>query len=175
MAANPTTPLLSTRAQGLLPALVTLLVVVMLSTFSDVGVTALATQSIGVQYRFQVVGLLLASAPQLAVVLVLIAWLATLSGQRLAVRGASIAAIVIGVLFLILIPFFGLDFLQSRRMIAESQLRGFTIAGLKTAGFAGLLALLFVWAGWRGIMASQRLDEGDSRQKGEGLVVGQQL
>lgn len=175
MAANPTTPLLSARAQSLFPALVSLLVVVILSTFSDVGVTALATPSIGVQYSFQVIGLLLASAPQVAVMLVLIAWLATLSGQRLAVRGAAIAALVIGAVFLILVPFFGLDFLQSRRMVSESQLKGFTLAGLKTVGFAAWLSLLFIWAGWRGILASQKADEGDSRQKGEGLVVGQQL
>ena len=166
-------PLLSGRSQQLFPALIGILVVVILAAFADVAVTASAAQSVGTQYQFQVVGLFLASIPQVAVALALIAAIGTLGGQRTAVRAASFTAVVLGALVIIAIPFFVLDLLQSRHLVARNALHGFTIAAVKAGGFAGWLALVLIWAGVRGIQASRRPEESEARGKGQGLVVGQ--
>ena len=91
-------------------------------------VTDLSSQAVGPQYRFQVMGLLFASASQFAVLLALIAAVGTLGGYRAAVRGAAVAAIGFGALLIVLLPFYALDFLQSRRMVNQNNLKGFTLA-----------------------------------------------
>lgn len=174
MASMSPTPLLSGRSQLLFPALIAVLVVAIISAFADIVVTAMATQAVSAQYRFQVIGLLFASTPQIAVELALIAALGTLGGQRGAVRGAAIAAVLLGAMVIALVPFFTLDFLQSRRLVPQNNLKGFTLAGLKAEGFAGWFSLMMLWAGIRGVQASPRPDETEKRVQGQGLVVGQE-
>jgi hypothetical protein len=174
MNSTPAVPPLTARNQMVIPALVGVLVVVILSILGDVAITAAATTAVGVQFRFQVVGLFFAGMPNAALVLAAVAGVATLSGHRVALRGSSFAALVIGVVVLILIPFFGLDLLETRRAVPRSNLAGFTLAAIKTGGFAGWLALMLLWAGWRGIQASRKAPESELRTKGQGLVVGQE-
>ncbi|HEY4171461.1 MAG TPA: hypothetical protein VGM42_00420 [Rhodopila sp.] len=144
------------------------------SAIVDLVVSYMASQAVGVQYRFQVMGLLFASAIQFAVLLALIAAVGTLGGYRTAVRGAAIAAFAFGALLIILVPFYALDFLQSRRIVSQNNLKGFTLAGEKTGAFAGLIGLMLLWVGWRAFAASRRTDEKvEQRAKGQGLVVGQ--
>ncbi|HEY8061369.1 MAG TPA: hypothetical protein VID74_01165, partial [Gemmatimonadales bacterium] len=168
------TPLLSGRSQFLVSALIGILVLAIISAVADVAVTAMATQSVGALYRFQVFGLLLASVPQVAVELALIMAVGTFGGQRMAVRGTAVAALLLAAAVLVLLPFFGLDFLQSRRLVPQSNLKGFTLAGLKTGGLGGAIALMLLWAGWRGLQATPSLDEAEKRARGQGLVVGQE-
>ena len=174
MTPTPTTSLLSTRSRLLIPGLIAVLVVALVSTLADVVVSALVSQAIGAQYRFQVLGLLLASIPQVAVDLALIAAIGTLAGQRAAVRGAAIAAVLLGGITILVAPFFALDFLQSRRLVPQNNLKGFTLAGLKAGGFGGFFALMMIWIGVRGVQASPRTADTDKRLDGRGLVVGQE-
>jgi chromate transport protein ChrA len=172
---STTSPLLSARADAVLPVLAAVLAALILSAFVDVGVTALATGAVGVQFRFQVVGVFFACVPPAVTLLVVMAGLAILGGQRNILRGASIAALAIAVIVLVLVPVFGLDLLQFRHTVSQANLRGFTLAALKTVGSAILVAALAGWAGWRGIQASGKSGGGGSRKKGgQGLVVGQE-
>ena len=175
MATAPTAPLLSGRSQLLFPSIVGVLTVAILSSIVDLLVNDLSSQAVGPQFRFQVMGLLFASASQFAVLLALIAAVGTVGGYRAAVRGAALAAIGFGALLIVLLPFYALDFLQSRRMVNQNNLKGFTLAGEKTGAFAGLIALMLLWVGWRAFAASRRTEEKvEQRVKGRGLVVGQE-
>jgi hypothetical protein len=173
MASTPAAPLLSGRSQLVFPAIIGILTVAILSAVSDLVVAALAIPAIGSQYGFQVMGLLFASASQFSVLLALIAAVGTLGGQRLAVRGAALAALAFGALLIVLVPFYTLDFLESRRMVTQSNLKGFTLAGVKTGAFAAWFAVLLLWAGLRALQGSRRGEDAE-KYKGHGLVVGQE-
>jgi chromate transport protein ChrA len=174
MAATQPTPLLSLRAQQLFPALIGVFTIGIVSSIADVLVSALGSNAVGIEFSFRLWGLFLALAPQVGMMLALIAAFGTLAGNRVAVRIASAVAVVIGVALLIILIPFGLDFLQSRRMVPDAQMHGFTLAGVKTAAFGGLFGLILIWAGWLGVQASVKPDQGESRTKGQGLVVGQE-
>jgi hypothetical protein len=174
MASTTAAPFLTSRSQLLFAALSSVLVVAIISAFTDVVLTAVAIQSSGAQYGFQVMGSFLASIPQVAVELAIIAALATLGGQRLAVRAVAIAAFALGTLVIVLVPFFALDFLQSRRLVLQSGLKGFTVAGEKTGAFAAWFAVMLLWLGWRAFQASRGVEETEKGMKGRGLVVGQE-
>ncbi|HEY4320808.1 MAG TPA: hypothetical protein VGM77_06450 [Gemmatimonadales bacterium] len=174
MAASQPAPLLSLRAHQLFPAVIAVFSIGILSSIADVLVSALGSNAVGLEFNFRLLGLLLALAPQLGMMLAMIAAFGTLAGNRTAVRVASIAAIAIGVALLLILFPFGLDFLQSRRMVPDLQMHGFTLAGVKTAAFGGLFGLILIWAGWLGVQASVKPDQTESRTKGQGLVVGQE-
>ena len=80
---------LSARAQALIPALVTLLVVATLSPFADVVLPRMPLPLGEIQPRFQLFGLLLAAGPQVASLLVVTAATSLFGGYRLGVRVAS--------------------------------------------------------------------------------------
>lgn len=174
MESTPTaTPLLSVRAEAVTSVLIGILAVAVLAPLSDVAVTALASSADAVRYRFQVVGLFYASVPQVATVLALLAAITIVTGRRMALRVTSIVALLLGLAVLLLMPFFGLDAIETRRAVANASVKGFTLGAIKTAGFAGLMALLGIWSGWLGIKASVTAKGGEPKSKGEGLVVGQ--
>ena len=77
-------------------------------------------------------------------------------------------------MLIVLLPFYTLDFLQSRRMVPQNNLKGFTLAGMKTGAFAAWFAVMLLWAGWRAFQASRRSEETEKGMKGQGLVVGQE-
>ena len=62
---------------------------------------------------------------------------------------------------------FGLDFLETRRLVGDAQMRGFTFAGLKTAGFGAWFAVMLIWVGVRSFQASVKPDEADARARDE--------
>lgn len=174
MAASQPAPLLSLRALQLFPAVIAVFSIGILSSIADVLVSALGSNAVGLEFNFRLLGLLLALAPQVGMMLAMIAAFGTLAGNRTAVRIVSVFAMVVGVVLLLILFPFGLDFLQSRRMVPDAQMHGFTLAGVKTAAFGGLFGLLLLWAGWVGVQASVKPDQAESRTKGQGLVVGQE-
>ncbi len=166
----------TSRAQTLGPALTALLVVFALSPFADILVARWPLDLSQPQPRFQTVGLFYAAGPQATVALVLIAMLGLLSGHRLVVRGAAIAGMILAALYLVLFPFFGLDFLQVLRLVAQPNKRQFELGVLKTSGVALVLIPLWAWAGWTGFKVSGGpATSGRQRQKGEGLIVAQDV
>jgi hypothetical protein len=170
----PAAPLLSVRTDAVVSVLVAIFAIALLSPLGDVAVTAMASSADSVRYRFQVVGLFYAAVPQVATLLALVAAVAILTGRRVVLRTTAIAAMVLGLVVLILSPIFGLDMLESRRTVAQTAVKGFTLAAVKTAGLAVLLAVLAVWSGWLGFKASEGAKGNEPRTKGEGLVVGQE-
>lgn len=164
---------LSARAQALIPALVTLLVVATLSPFADVVLPRMPLPLGEIQPRFQLFGLLLAAGPQVASLLVVTAATSLFGGYRLGVRVAAILSVLSAVLFIVLVPLFALDFLTVRRQVNQEMLHGFDIAAMKTGATAFVLALLLAWAGVLAFKASVK-EESARKSKGQGLVVGQE-
>lgn len=170
----PASPLLPAKIQGLLPALVVFMVVVAVSALVDLSITVLPLRFGEVSWRFYSAGLMMATAPQVATILVLIATVAIMGGLRGTLRGVAIAAIIIGVVFLVALLPFGLDMLQMRRLQSEASRGHWTSAATKTAILAGILGIMFIWFGIKSIAASPRTDFAPPREEGRDLVVGRE-
>ncbi|MEP6591355.1 MAG: hypothetical protein ABJC19_09245 [Gemmatimonadota bacterium] len=165
---------LTARAQALIPALVSLLVVATLSPFADVILPRLPLPFGEIQPRFQFYGLLLASAPQVATLLAVTAAVSLFGGYRLGLRIAALLAVVVGAIMVILVPLFALDFLTVRRQVNQDLLHGFDMAAMKTGATAFLLALLMIWVAVLAFKASAKDEATPRKTKGQGLVVGQE-
>lgn len=161
---------LSARAQTTIFAVLVVWTVVTLSPIADALVPALPMATGEVRWRFQVFGTVLAALPQLALLLAAITAVGTLSGYRAAVRGAAVAALLLAVFALILLPFFGLDFIEMRRVVALDRKQTFDIAAMKTGAFGILLVPALAYLGWMGFLSSPS-ERRTPRKKG--LVVGQ--
>lgn len=167
-------PLLPAKIQGLLPALVVFMVVVAASALVDLSITVLPLRFGEVSWRFYSAGLFMATAPQAATILVLISIVAITGGLRGTLRGIAIVAIILGVLYLVALPVFGLDLLQMRRLQSEASRSHWTSAATKTAILAGILGIMFVWMGIKSMAASRRTDFAPAREEGRDLVVGRE-
>ena len=163
---------LSARAQTVIAAVIAVLAVAALSPVADAMVPAFPLATGEVRWRFQVFGTVLAALPQLALLLASIAGLGTLAGHRIAVRGASLAALLIAIVALALLPFFGLDFIEMRRLVPIDRKGTFDMATMKTGLFGGLFVLVLAYLGWMGWQASTK-EKITQRKEGQGLVVGQ--
>ena len=166
---------LSEKAQALIPALVTLLVVATLSPFADVILPRMPLRLGEVQARFQVFGLLLAAGPQVAALLVLTAATSLFGGYRLGLRIAAVLSLVAGAMYVVMVPLFALDFLTVRRQVNQDALGGFDMAAMKTGATAFLMALLLILIAVLAMKAAvnEEAGAGKPRTKGQGLVVGQ--
>jgi len=165
-------PLFSSRILSFFPILLGLLAVAVVSVCGDLVVSTLPLRPGDAQWRLLAVGGFLGLVPQVAIMLVLINVTAILGGVRGAIRGAAVVAIVGAAVVLLAIALFGLDFLQVRRLVAESGKRRIDLATLKTALFSGVFALLLIWTGLRGWELGKKEDSGE-RPAREGLFVGQ--
>lgn len=163
---------LSSRAQLVISAVIAVLAVATLSPLADAMVPAFPLATGEVRWRFQVFGTVLAALPQLALLLASIAGVGILAGHRLAVRGAAVAALLLAVVSLVLLPLFALDFLEMRRLIPIDRKATFDMAAMKTGLFGGLFMLVLAYLGFRGWPASAKEDT-TQRKEGQGLVVGQ--
>jgi hypothetical protein len=165
-------PFLSTRAQSVVTAVLTVLALAAVSPLADALVPAFPLATGEVRWRFQVFGTLIAALPQLALLLAAIAGIGMLAGNRLAVRGVAVAAIALAVMSLILLPLFGLDFIEMRRLVPLDRKATFDTASMKTGLFGGLFLLVLAYLGIKAWPASAR-EKTTERKEGQGLVVGQ--
>jgi hypothetical protein len=166
----------SSRAQMLGPALTALLVMFTLSPFADVMVGRWPLDLSQPQLRFQTFGLFYAAAPQATVGLVLLVIVGLISGYRLVVRGTAIAGLVLAACYLVVMPFFGLDFLQVMRLVAQTNKRTFELGVIKTTGMVLVLIPLWAWAGITALKVTGRPPASSrQREKGEGLIVAQDV
>jgi hypothetical protein len=164
----------SSRSQLLAPALTALLVIFALSPFADILISRWPLQLGEAQPRFQIFGLLFAAGPQATVSLVLLTIVGLIGGRRLVVRGAAIAGIVLAICYLVLMPFFALDFFEVIRLVNQATKRTFELSVLKTTGVALVLIPLWAWAGLIGIRVTGRPPaSGRQREAGDGLFVAQ--
>ncbi len=171
---NPS-PTVSARAQTFVPALITLLVIVAASPFADILVSQWPPRVDEVQWRFQVFGLIYAGGPQAALMITLIGLTGLVGANRLAIRGAAYAALVLSAVFVIMLIPFGLDFLTQLHTVQVERKRVFQMATLKTLLFALVLLPCLVWAGLQGLRVSGKPKQAGRhrRKEGEGLIVAQ--
>lgn len=166
------TPPLSARAQAVIAAVIAVLAVAALSPLADALVPALPLATGEVRWRFQVFGTFLAALPQLALLLAAIAGFGTIAGHRVGVRAASVAAVLLAVVALAMLPIFGLDFLEMRRLVPIDRKATFDLATMKTGLFGGLFFLVLIYLGWLSFKASVK-EKSNERKEGQGLIVGQ--
>jgi Sec-independent protein secretion pathway component TatC len=165
-------PSLTAKGQAFLTLVLAVLWVVLFSSLLDQVINMLPIRMTQVDWRFGAAGSFLASLPQLAFQLTLLVAIGTLNGGRSTIRAASIIAIVLGVVAAVVLFPFLLDFVQARRQVPVDRQANFTMAALKTGGFGGLFALLFMWTGWRGLAAGTRDGVGTVRNRVDKIVVG---
>jgi hypothetical protein len=163
---------LSARAHTAITGVLAVLFVAALSPLADVLVPALPVATGEVRWRFQVFGTMLAALPQLSFILAAILAVGVLAGHRVAVRVASIAALVLAVVAALLIIPFALDFLDMRRLVPLDRKGNFDMAAMKTGAFGGLCFLVLAYLGWMGVKASVK-EKTTERKQGQGLIVGQ--
>lgn len=167
-------PSINAKFRDLLPVAIGLLVLVALSSIADLLVASLPTDFGDIRWRYQLMFSILSSGTQIALFIALLMITGTLADERLAVRGAAIAALVFGALYLVILPFYGLDFVVARRMVPVANRHSFDMTWGKTTVYVAVLTVGMIWAGVKGFKASAKLDlTGKKREVGEGLIVGQ--
>lgn len=165
--------ILSSKLRDLLPPALGLLVLVWASSVVDMMVASVPFHTDDIRWRYQLMQLVLMSGTQMGLFVALFMLVGTLADHRLTVRLAAVAAVVFGVLYLIIIPFFALDFVVARRLIAVNARSGFDIQTAKIVAYVGVLSIGLLWCGYRGIRSTPKPDQDRKRELGEGLVVGQ--
>jgi hypothetical protein len=164
---------LSTRTDKLISVALVVLVIMGVSPLFDMLVLRTPMRFGEAPWRYQTFLMLLSNGPQLLILLALLLALATFAGKRSVVRGVAVAAFVIAVVYLIVLPLFGLDFLTIRRLVAQAAKRSVDMMALKTMIYGGIVVLLAAWIGSLAWGASARSEEAARREQGHGLVVGQ--
>ena len=81
-------------------------------------------------------------------------------------------SLAIAIVALALLPFFGLDFIEMRRLVPIDRKGTFDMATMKTGLFGGLFVLALAYLGWIGMQASTK-EKTTERKEGQGLIVGQ--
>lgn len=163
----------SASALALVPGVVVLLAILVLSAIGDVLVATMPFAFDEAQWRFRAFGSVLAQAPQLTLIVLVFLLAGVVGIYRPALRIGALLGMVLAVLFVILVPFFALDFLQLRRMVAVAARDRYDLAAMKTAAMAAVFAPFLFWMGWRAWVAARNPKDSARREKGDGLVVGQ--
>jgi hypothetical protein len=127
-----------------------------------------------IKWRLPSAVLLLGEAPQMSFMLMMIAFTALFAGYFGVIRWISVIALGLGGVVIVVVPLFGLDLLTARKFEKVSDVAKYTRNGLRVAGSGGLMGLVLVWAGWRGLAATKTALASTRRTKGDGLVVAQE-
>jgi hypothetical protein len=166
------TPLFSSRVQSFFPLLIVAAALIALSVFGDALVTVYPFHGDDIQWRFATFLGLLTMAPQLTLIVVILAAVAVVGALRGALRGTAVFAFACAAMLILIMPFFALDFLTVRRLVPEANKRHADYQMLKAVVAGGVFAVMLLWMGWRGWQLSAKAPTG-VRAPGEGLVVGQ--
>lgn len=161
------------RTQMLAPAVIAVLLTVFLIGVSSLVISWVPLSIDEAQWRFQAAAQLLGTGPQIAFLLMMISLTAVYGGEYGVLRWTAIVTLLFAVIFIVVIPFFTLDFLTARHMQPQAGLARFTREGIRLAGTSGGLGLILLWAGRRGLMAAKR-DPEMEKHVGHGLIVGQE-
>lgn len=170
---QPSSTTFSSKLRDLLPPALGLLVLVSISSIVDVLVLSASPNFGDIRWRYQLMQLVLNGGTQITLFVALFMVLGSLADHRATVRVAAVAAVVFGALYLVIIPFFALDFVVARRLIAVNVRHGFDVQTAKTVAYVGVLSIALLWCGVLGIRRTPKPDASKPREAGEGLVVGQ--
>jgi hypothetical protein len=158
------------RADKLIPAATALLVALCVAAVCRLALGAWPFAISETRWRFETADLLLATAPQLALLLTVIAVAGVYSGRYQTVRRASLALLGLAGLLTLAVPVFAHDFLAIRRIQGVATIEAFTSDGTRLGVTAALAVPFMIWAGIRGWAAGRPDPESEP---GNGLIVGQ--
>lgn len=162
----------SEPAYLLAPAMLGVLSIIGLSLVADILTTALPLRTGDVAWRFQIEALVLNTAPQWALILMVVLAVGVFGERFGALKPGAIGCLVLAVLLAVLLPFFALDFLTVRHLQTQSLLPAFQRVGIKVSAIAVLLVPGLLWAGVRGLAAS-RYGHRTEKSGDSGLLIGQ--
>ena len=164
---------LTARSQTLVSVLLAVMAVMGVSPLIEILARNWPPQFGELAWRYDVLELVLINAPQLLVLLCLIAITGLYSGNRRVVRIASIGFGLLLALQVICALSVALDYFQVRRLIPASRTPGIKALFIKAELFGAIGSVAAAWAAVSGWQASVREGSGHRRKQGEGLVVGQ--
>src|SRR5512140_3483731 len=101
---QPTSTTFSSRFRDLLPPALGLLVLVSLSSIVDLLVAGMTPNFDDIRWRFQLMQIVLASGTQVSLFVALFVVVGALADHRVTVRAAGVAAVIFGVMYLLVIP-----------------------------------------------------------------------
>lgn len=150
---NPSQPF---RVDTIAPPLITLLALATLQPLVVIVTSTMPMDFAELAWRVRFFALVLGTAPQIGMSLVVIAAIGLFSQRYLAVRGAAIGAFLFGLLLIPVLIFDLLDILQLQQAIPLDQLRYFRINAIQTSGMALLIVPVLFWMGRAGLQAGKR-------------------
>ena len=162
----------SARLQALIFPIMVLLGILVLSGLADVAMGSLPLSFGEVQWRWRMLGGLIATGLAQSPMLAIIAGLGVLANHRQAVRISSGAILLLGIIMILAVLMFPLDYITVRRLFPVGQVHTYDLSAAKGLGFGVIVALVDLWLGWRGLQASKRKDTTAKRDVGDGLIVG---
>jgi hypothetical protein len=167
-------PTINPKLRDLLPLVLGLLLLVSLSSATDMLIAMFPMDFGDIRWRYSLLSTILTSATQTGLFIALFMAIGALSDRRMVVRVAALVAIAFGAIYLITLPFFGLDFVVARRLIAVNARHNFDMQWVKTTGYVAVLSIALLWCGIKGFRGTPNLHvAGKPREAGEGLIVGQ--
>ena len=161
------------RTQMMMPGVIAIAIAVFVIGLTRLVFTWMPPSLGDVQWRFEAAVQLLATAPQIALVLATILFAATYGGFVDTVRWTGIVTIAFAAIFVAVVPFFALDFLVVRHVRPLSEVASFTREGLRLGATTAGLGIVLGWAGWRAFKAAERDPEMEMKV-GHGLIVAQE-
>ena len=169
---RPDTPL---RPRTWLPAVYLLALVLMVLPFVETIAGGWPPRPGEVSWRFGTVGIFANFLGTLFLGLLIGAVTAHLLGHRIVVRALGLVSIFLGLMLVLGMAGFALDYLQLRRMVRPELKGKFDVESIKaaiTTFFAIAAALVLGIGGLRASRPPERGEVTHRRTKGEGLVVG---
>ena len=149
------------RVETLAPSLIGLLVLSCVQPLVVIATTAMPYAPDDPIWRGRLYALLLGTAPQLGVCLVLIAAIGIFSERYAPVRWSAIAALAIAALLVPILMLDALDVIQIQQQVPLDLLRRYRINGLQTWFFGAIMVPTLVWVGIRGLQAGKKAPEMD--------------
>ncbi len=160
------------RIQVLSPAIIAILITIFATGAFSLVVAAYPVQLSDLQWRYQFLKSVLSSGPQIAFLMMMIMLTGIHNGQLRAVRGAAITSLLLAVALIGAAPLFALDVLSARHLQAQNAVGHFLHEGLGLAVSSIAIGVVLVFAGRRGLAATQ-VDPDQRKVLGADLVVAQ--
>ncbi len=163
----------SSQGRQMLGAFYPVAALLILSPLLDVAGAVWPIRAGEVSWRFGTMGLITNGLVTPILGLALIQLIGTFAEHRGVVRFVAIIELVLGVLVLIGLALFVLDYLQLRPTVAPNAQAAYDLAAVKAMFIALLETIVLGWVGRAGLKFGPRgSGRGGSRDRSESLMVG---
>ena len=163
------------RPRAWLPAVYLLALVLVVLPFIETIAGGWPPRPGEVSWRFGTVGIFANFLGTLFLGLLIGTVTAHLLGHRILVRALSVVSLFLGLLLILAMAGFALDYLQLRRMVRPELKGKFDVESVKALAATTFAIIAGLWLGIGGLRASRPPERGEvthRRTKGEGLIVG---